>query len=99
MPVNYDDIQGQIRKMGEMEPKRLQALTALRVQAAELLATHNSNIDTLQDWVKQAATKNQNLRCAVPVAEPLMAHFPPPPMPLQVVILGCRWFADQPKPA
>ncbi len=88
MPVNYQDIQGQIRKMGEMEPKRLQALNALRVQAAELLATHNSNIDTLQDWVKQAATKNQNLRCAMPVAEPLMAHFPPPPMPPQVVILA-----------
>jgi hypothetical protein len=88
MPVNYQDIQGQIKKMGELEPQRLQALNALRVQASGLLAAHNSNIDTLQDWVKQAATKNQNLRCAVPVAEPLMAHFPPPPMPPQVVILA-----------
>jgi hypothetical protein len=88
MPVNYQDIQGQIKKMGEMEPQRLQALNALRVQAVALLAAHNTNLDALQDWVKQAATKNQNLRCAVPVAEPLMAHFPPPPMPPQVVILA-----------
>ena len=88
MPINYHEIQGQIHQMGELEPARLQKLNELREQAAALLAEHNANLDTLQDWVRQAVTANQNLRCAVPVSEALMAHFPPPPLPKHVVILA-----------
>ena len=88
MPVNYQEIQGQIRHMGELEPQRVQRLKEMREQAARLLATHNTNIYTLQDWVKQASMANQNLRCAVPVTEPLLSHIAPPALPGQVVILA-----------
>lgn len=88
MPINYQEIQGQIRKMGEQEPQRVQRLKELREQAAALLKTHNENIDTLQDWVKAAVRANQNLRCAVPAAEALMTHMPPPALPDRVVVLA-----------
>ncbi|MCD4671291.1 MAG: DNA double-strand break repair nuclease NurA [Anaerolineaceae bacterium] len=88
MPVNYQEIQGQIRQMGEQEPQRVQRLKELKQQAAGLLETHNTELDLLQAWVKQAAAANHNLRCAVPVAEPLKSHFPPPAVPERVVILA-----------
>jgi len=88
MPVNYQEIQGQIRHMGELEPQRVQRLKEMREQAARLLETHNNNIDTLQKWVKEAIAANHNLRCAVPVKEALMSHFPPPASPERVVILA-----------
>jgi len=88
MPINYHEIQGQIRQMGELEPARLQKLNELREQAAALLKAHNENIDMLQEWVRVAVAGNPNLRCAVPVSEALLAHFPPPAMPQRVVILA-----------
>ena len=99
MPVNYQEIQGQIRHMGELEPQRVQRLKEMREQAAQLLETHNNNIDTLQDWVKEAIAANNNLRCAVPVEEALMSQFPPPLPPERVGDPCCRWLTDQPQPA
>ena len=88
MPVNYHQIQGQIRQMGEQEPQRVQRLQALKQQAVELLEAWNTNLDQLKSCVVQAAAVNRGLRCAVPVAEPLMAHYPPPALPDGVVILA-----------
>jgi hypothetical protein len=88
MPVNYHEIQGQIRQMGEQEPQRVQRLQALKQQAAELLETWNTNLDQLKSCAAQAAAVNRGLRCAVPVAEPLMAHYPPPVSPSGIIILA-----------
>jgi hypothetical protein len=88
MPINYQEIQGQIRQMGEQEPQRVQRLQQLKQQAAELLDGYDTSLGKLQEWVKQAVSANHNLRCAVPVNENLKAHFPPPALPSGVVILA-----------
>lgn len=88
MPINYQEIQGQIQQLGEQAPLRVQRLKALQQQAAQLLETHNTHIEQLQAWVAQAQAANRGLRCAVPVSEALMSCFPAPALPEGVVILA-----------
>lgn len=71
MPVNYQQIQTQIKQLGKLTPGFQQTLQArLRVALKCLEKSHGKN-DKLRDKVNQAAIISSRLRCAVPTEEAL----------------------------
>lgn len=78
MPVNFPEIQQQIRQMGAAAPTA-RALRDERLKIArQLLTDFSENLEALQQRIEQAAALVQNLRCAAPAGEPLLAVRPLP---------------------
>jgi hypothetical protein len=71
VPVNYQEIQQQVREFAKKGPSRLMELESRREQAQSLFTLHRENIDALRSRVFQTAEKNRSLRCACPVSGPL----------------------------
>jgi len=88
MPVNFQDIQKQIRQMGQQAMEREQKLKERRQLALELLRLYANRLEDLQQRVEQALLANPNLRCAVPVDEGLTFTLPVPPLPPGLTILA-----------
>jgi len=88
MPVNYQEIQRQIREMGRQAPQREEMMRQLRQQAQQLLDEYAGRLDDLRRRVEQAILANAALRCAVPTHEPLDTHLPPPERPDALVLLA-----------
>ncbi len=76
MPVNYLQLGKQINAMGAQAHERQSELLEKLTQCRALLDGHASDFIELQRKVEEAAAVNKGLRCAVPVSEPLNAHFP-----------------------
>jgi len=77
MPVNFQEVQKQVRKMGEQAPQREKTLQEQRQRARRLLKANSQEIIYLRRLVEHALARNSSLRCAVPVSELLMASFDP----------------------
>ena len=78
MPVNYTQIQQQIReKSGNAHTRQVETQRRLEL-ARELLARHASHLSELRDLVQRVSAQQSNLRCAVPLAETLDGHFNAP---------------------
>jgi hypothetical protein len=88
MPVNFQEIQRQIREMGAQAPEREQQLEALTRQARQTLADWGSRLDDLRRRVETASGYNSALRCAAPVHEVLSQTFPRPQLPEPDVLLA-----------
>lgn len=74
--------------LGENAPQRAQLLQALRQQANDLLAHNAGQLERLRDKVEQARQHDPALRCALPLDEPLDAHYPLPPLPEQATLIA-----------
>lgn len=89
MPVNYQEIQRQIKEMGQQAPRIQQDLQERKQIGRRLLERHASDLDGLRLLVQQTAAKHQHLRCAEPAREPLDTAFgPPPPSDTRPVLLA-----------
>ncbi|MEN4099986.1 MAG: DNA double-strand break repair nuclease NurA [Anaerolineaceae bacterium] len=88
MPVNYQEIQRQIREMGAQATERAQQLEALTEHARHTLAEWGSHLDVLRQRVEIASGYNSALRCAAPVHERLSQTFLPPRLPEPEVLLA-----------
>jgi len=71
MPVNYQQVQAQVRDAILKMPAREQQRQKRLEQAWELLSRHANDLGYLQDKVEKAAAREKNLRCAVPLTEDL----------------------------
>lgn len=71
MPVNYQQVQQQIREKAKNAPARLELRRERTDKARELLQQHAEDLSYLQGKVAQAAAADKGLRCAVPVTETL----------------------------
>lgn len=98
MPLNYLNLQSQIVAMADAAVSRKGELAARLTQCQTLLHEQASNLIRLQQKVEEAAAKNKNLRCAVPVSEPLDAHFPAPGLPQGCTILSADGSQITPNP-
>ncbi|MHC1740251.1 MAG: DNA double-strand break repair nuclease NurA [Anaerolineaceae bacterium] len=98
MPLNYLNLHDQISHMAEAAVSRQQELTARLLQCQALLHDQAENLIRLQEKVEKAAAKDKNLRCAVPVSEPLDAHFPAPMLTLDCTILSADGSQITPNP-
>ncbi len=88
MPVNFWEIQQQIRQMGQQAPEREKALKERRQLALDLLKLNANRLEELKKRVELAAAANPNLRCAVPVDEALTFTYAVPLLPAGLTILA-----------
>jgi hypothetical protein len=89
MSLNYQQVRQQVQRLGENAPARLQKLQESRDKAHELLKHTAREIDALRQKVERIVRSYDNsLRCALPVREPLNAHFPHPALTAPVTILA-----------
>jgi hypothetical protein len=98
MPLNYLHLQPQIHNMADAAITRQHKLTDRLSQCQELLLNQASNLKRLQKLVEETAAREKNLRCAVPVTEPLNAHFPAPMMPPVCTVLSADGSQITPNP-
>lgn len=71
MPVNYQQVQQQVREAVKKTPARQKQQRERLDKARGLLARHAVDLAYLQDKVSQAAARDKSLRCAMPLSEPL----------------------------
>jgi hypothetical protein len=88
MPVNFQEIQRQIREMGAQAPEREKRLEELTDQANQALQVWGGKLDELRRKVEIATGYNSALRCAVPSYEVLTRAFPHPHLPEPDVLLA-----------
>jgi hypothetical protein len=88
MPVNFQEIQRQIRDMGAQAPEREKRLEELTRQADQALQEWGDKLKDLHRRVEIATSHNSSLRCAVPVHEVLTRAFPHPHLPEPDVLLS-----------
>jgi hypothetical protein len=78
MPVNYQEIYTQIKDIGQGAKDRQKRKEERQAQARELLAAYASQLDVLRNKVDSAKAADPNIRCALPLNEPLDFSGPPP---------------------
>ena len=88
MPVNFQEVQRQIREMGHQAPQREAHLRSLREQSHQLLTQYADETDALRARVQQATALSSGLRCALPTHEALTCAVPAPALPPNVVLLA-----------
>lgn len=76
MPINYLNLQSQIKQMAQAATARKTEIETRLKQCQHLLHEYASEVPLLQQKVEEATTHEKNLRCAVPVSEALNTHLP-----------------------
>jgi len=98
MPVDYQQVQEQVREMGAKTPARFAWMNQKRTQALEKLREVASHPQSLAQRVELARTYNPALRCAIPLGEIIDKSFLAPEMPGPVTLLaadGSQIFPDR----
>jgi len=88
MSLDFQQVQDQVRQLGENAPLRERQLQATRERAAELLTGYAGRLEYLQARVQRAVQHDPSLRCACPVDESLTAHFLAPGLPPLLTVLA-----------
>lgn len=88
MPVNFPQVQQQVRQMGAEALHTRQALDQRHQQALYLLEAADANPAALRQRIEQALALNQHLRCAAPTDEPLRSIHPLPDPPGPFTLLA-----------
>jgi hypothetical protein len=78
MPIDYVTIYERIKEIGAGARERRKTLEKRRNEARELLNAYASELDLLRSKVDSAKQADPNIRCAVPLNEPLASSHPPP---------------------
>jgi hypothetical protein len=88
MPIDFQQIYARIREIAAGADERNRTLEERRVLARNLLGTYASELDFLKKKVQDATAIDSNIRCAVPLDEPLTATYPPPPPATDVTVIA-----------
>jgi hypothetical protein len=92
MSLDFQQVQEQVRLMGENAQQHAQRLQELRQHANDLLQHNARELARLRHKVENARQHDPSLRCALPLddpsAEPLDGHFPLPPLPAQATLIA-----------
>jgi hypothetical protein len=88
MPINFQQVYARIREIAAGADESKRTLDEKRELARRLLAAYNEELEYLQRKVEQAREVDSNIRCAVPLDEPLTATFPPPPPAADVTVIA-----------
>ena len=78
MPIDFVTIYEKIKEIGAGARERKRTLDERRKKARELLNAYASELDFLRNKVDSAKAADPNIRCAVPLNEPLASSYPPP---------------------
>jgi hypothetical protein len=71
MPIDYQQIYTQIKTIGQGARERQKRKEERQAQARELLSVYASRLDELRNKVDSAKAVDANIRCALPLNEPL----------------------------
>ena len=78
MPIDYQQIYTKIQEIGKGARERKKTLEERRSKARELLDAYASELDLLRSKVESAKAIDPNIRCALPLDEPLASSYPAP---------------------
>lgn len=78
MPVDYQQIYTKIKEIGAGARERQRTLAERRKKARDLLADNAAQLEVLRAKVDSGKAADPNLRCALPLNEPLDSHDPAP---------------------
>jgi len=88
MPIDYQQIYAKIQEIGKGARERKKTLEERRSKARELLNAYASELDALRSKVESAKAIDQNIRCALPIDEPLASSHPPPDSAIQATLIA-----------
>ena len=88
MPINYQEVYTQIKKIGEGAKERRKKKEDAQASARELLSFYDSKLDLLRAKVDTAKQADPAIRCASPLNENLASHFPPPVSVVQATLIA-----------
>lgn len=76
MPINYQEIYARIQEIGAGAQERRKKKEERQELARNLLTLHASELDFLRSKVDAAKQADANIRCALPLTEPLASSHP-----------------------
>ena len=88
MPIDYQQIYEKIQEIGKGARERKKTLEERRSKARDLLAFFDSELDLLRSRVDSAKAVDQNIRCALPLDEPLASSHPKPDSVIQATLIA-----------
>ncbi len=88
MPIDYQQIYTRIKEIGAGAKERRKKIEERRTQARGLLDTFASELELLRSKVDSAKAVDANIRCAVPLNEPLDSSYPPPASVKDTVLIA-----------
>lgn len=88
MPVDYHQIQTQVKAFGSQAVARVRDLAEKHATALQMLQANASELETLRALVAQAASRQTGLRCAIPAQEALTTTLRCPQTDLPVTVLA-----------
>jgi hypothetical protein len=88
MPINFQQVYARIREIAAGADESKRTLEEKRDLARKLLGTYASELDYLKRKVEAATAVDSNIRCAVPLNEPLTSTYPPPPSAAEVTVIA-----------
>ena len=88
MPIDYQQIYAKIQEIGKGARERKKTLDERRSKARELLNVYASELDALRSKVESAKAIDQNIRCALPIDEPLASSYPSPASVIQATLIA-----------
>jgi hypothetical protein len=89
MALDFQQVREQIKRFGEQAPQRERQLVEARQRARDLFNNHAVDLEAIIHKVGMVvSTYDPSLRCALPVTEPLNAHYRLPELTQRVTILA-----------
>jgi len=88
MPIDYQQIFIRIKEIGAGARERRKTLDERRIKARELMSVYSSELDALRSKVDSAKQVDSNVRCALPINEPLASSYPAPAPVSQVTLIA-----------
>ena len=88
MPIDYQQIYAKIQEIGRGARERKKTLQERRTKARDWLNKYASELDALRSKVDAAKAIDQNIRCALPLDEPLASSYPKPDSDIQATLIA-----------
>ena len=88
MPIDYQQIYTRIKEIGAGARERKKTLEERRTLARNLFTSLASDLDGLRKKVDAAKQADSNIRCAVPLSEPLASSHPTPDSTPQATLIA-----------
>ncbi len=88
MAIDFQQVYQKIQEIGSKVQERQRTLAERQNQARFLLKENADNLAALRYKVEKATAQDPNLRCAMPLSDPLNFHIGPPALPFSATLIA-----------
>ncbi len=88
MAIDFQQVYQKIQEIGGKVQERQRTLAERQNLARFLLEENANNLQALRYKLQSAKEQDPNLRCALPLSEPLNFHIAPPDLPLNATLIA-----------